>query len=114
MEIHLVDKSIARQQLREMGEGQFGGYVKAVVDISRAIMTVGGDFHADEEAFLLERGSSQVDLWGINLHFDLEPPDMVEFDSIINIRPRQSNPSRGVEDPGVRERIVEIVVALVQ
>ena len=60
MEIILVDKPILRRQLRETGEAQFGSYVKAVVD-------VGGDFHADEEAFLLERGSSQMDFWGINL-----------------------------------------------
>ena len=114
MEIILVDKPIGRRQLREMGEPQFGGYVKAVVDINREIMAVGGDFHADEEAFLLDRGSSQMDLWGINLHFDLQPPDMVEFDSVINIRPRQGNPSRGVEDSTRREKIVKIVGELVQ
>ena len=114
MEIILVDTPIGRRQLREMGEPQFGSYVKAVVDINRAIMAVGGDFHADEEAFLLDRGSSQMDLWGINLHFNLQPPDMVEFDSIINIRPRQGNSSRGVEDSTLREKIVKIVGELVQ
>ena len=77
-------------------------------------MAVGGDFHADEEAFLLERGSSLMNLWGINLYFDLAAPEMVEFDSVINIRPSQNNRSRGIEDPGVRARIVEIVVGLVQ
>lgn len=114
MEIILVDTPIGRRQLREMGEPQFGSYVKAVVDINRAIMAVGGDFHADEEAFLLDRGSSQMDLWGINLHFNLQPPDMVEFDSIINIRPRQGNSSRGVEDSTLRGKIVKIVGELVQ
>ena len=114
MEIIMVDDPIARQKLKEIGEPQFGSYVKAVVDVNRAIMAVGGDFHADEEAFLLERGSSQMNLWGINLHFDLQPPDMVEFDSIINIRPVQNNPSRDVVDPEVRDRIVEIVAGLVR
>jgi hypothetical protein len=114
MEIILVEKPIVRRQLKEIGEPQFGSYVKAVVDISKGIMAVGGDFHADEEAFLLERGSSQKDLWGINLHFDLPPTDMVEFDSIINIRPRQGNTSRGVEDSTLRGEIVRIVGELVQ
>ena len=90
MEIIMVDEPISRQQLKVIGELQFGSYVKAVVDVDRAIMAVGGDFHADEEAFLLERGSSQMNLWGINLHFDLQPPDIIEFDSIINIRPVQN------------------------
>lgn len=114
MEIFLVDRPTTRQQLKDIGEGRFGNYVKAVVDVSRRNMAVGGDFHADEEAFLLERGSNQMNLWGINLYFDLELPDMVEFDSVINIRPVQNNRSRGVEDTGVRARIVEIVTELVQ
>ena len=62
----------------------------------------------------MSAAQSQMDLWGINLHFDLQPPDMVEFDSIINIRPRQGNPSRGVEDSTLREKIVKIVGELVQ
>src|SRR5437899_12742787 len=93
MEILLVDTPISREQLKGIGEPQFGSYAKAVVDVNKAIMAVGGDFHADEEAFLLDLGSSQKDLWGINLHFDLQLPDMVEFDSIINLRPSQGNPS---------------------
>ena len=85
--------------MKEIGEPQFGSFVKAVVDISKGIMAVGGDFYADEEAFLLERGSSQKDLWGINLHFDLPPTDMVEFDSIINIRPRRAIHREGWKIP---------------
>jgi len=41
MEIVLVEKPITRQQLKEIGEPQFGSYVKAVVDVSRTIMAVG-------------------------------------------------------------------------
>jgi hypothetical protein len=114
MEILLVDAAISREQLKEIGEPQFGSYVKAVVDVNKAIMAVGGDFHADEEAFLLEQGSSQNDLWGINLHFDLQLPGMVEFDSIINLRPSQGNPSRDVVDAALRERIVQVVAGLVE
>ena len=33
----------------------------------------------------------------------------IEFDSIINIRPRQNNRSRYVEDAGIREQIMKIV-----
>ncbi len=114
MEILLVDTPISREQLKGIGEPQFGSYAKAVVDVNKAIMAVGGDFHADEEAFLLDLGSSQKDLWGINLHFDLQLPDMVEFDSIINLRPSQGNPSRGVVAAALRERIVQVVAGLVE
>ena len=46
MQIVLVDTPIARERLKEIGEPQFGSYVKAVVDIDQGIMAVGGDFHA--------------------------------------------------------------------
>jgi hypothetical protein len=39
---------------------------------------------------------------------------MLEFDSMINIRPRQNNRSRGVEDSEIRERIIGIVRKLVR
>jgi Protein of unknown function (DUF5674) len=39
--------------------------------------------------------------------------DWIEFDSMINLRPSQGNRSRGVDDPMVRRRIVEVVSRLV-
>jgi hypothetical protein len=80
---------------------------------SRRELVIGAELHADEEAFLLERDSRQEDLWGINLYTDRTKSAMVEFDSLINIRPRQKNRSRGVEDLNIRERIIGIVHDLV-
>lgn len=110
----LVTESISPQQLRDVGEDLFGDMVKAVVDIEKRIMAVGAELHADEEAFLLERDSHQENLWGINLYTSRTLPEMVEFDSLINIRPRQNNRSRGVEDLELRERIIAIVQELVR
>lgn len=110
----MVSEPISIQQLREVGEELFGDMVKAVVDVQKEVMAVGAELHADEEAFLLERNSRQEDLWGINLYTNSTMPEMVEFDSMINIRPRQNNRSRGVEDAALRERIIEIVRKLVQ
>jgi hypothetical protein len=109
----LVDTGITMGELRSMAEGRFGDLVKAVVDVRRGLMAVDADLHADEEAFLLERGSAQADLWGINLYPDLPAEDWIEFDSMINIRPSQGNRSRGVDDAGTRERIVAVVTAQV-
>lgn len=96
-----------------MAASMFGDMVKAVVDVSLETMAVDAELHSDEEAFLLERGSKQADLWGINLYSELQDEAFVEFDSMINLRPSQGNRSRGVEDSLVRERIVRIVRALV-
>ncbi|HKB66766.1 MAG TPA: DUF5674 family protein [Pyrinomonadaceae bacterium] len=110
----LIREPISAQQLREVGEELYGDMVKAVVDIEQGVMAVGAELHADEEAFLLAENSRQENLWGINLYTDRVIPGMIEFDSLINIRPRQNNRSRGVEDAEIRERIIEIVRKLVR
>ena len=101
---------ISVAELREMADRMYGGLVKADVDIVREIMVVDAELHADIEQFMLDNGSRQEDLWGINLYPEqFGSPDFIEFDSMINIRPRQGNRSRFVEDPGTRDKIIDIV-----
>jgi len=105
----VTDKTTV-EELRLMSEKMSEALVKGVVDIARRILVLDAGLHSDEELFLLDDGSDQADLWGINLWPDYFGTDeFVEFDSMINIRPLQSNRSRGVEDPDVRRLICEIV-----
>ena len=87
--------------------------VKAVVDLDRNVMAIGAELHSDEEAALLEDGSSQQALWGINLYPAEDGDGFVEFDSMINIRPSQGNRSRGVDSESIREHIRRVVRQLV-
>lgn len=112
--MEIVSEAISLSRLAELSETMFGGLVKAVVDIHRGVMAVGGDLHADEEALLISQGSDQADLWGINLYPDqFGASEFVEFESMTNIRPGRGNRSRGVDDPRVREAILTIVNGLV-
>ena len=111
--IQIVRQPISRDELRLRAESQFGDFLKAVVDVGRGLMAIGGELHADEEAVLLEDGARQADLWGINLHPDRPGEGLIEFDSMINVRPSQGNRSRGVEAAATRKRIQEIVGSLV-
>ena len=78
-------------------------------------MAIGGEMYADEEAALLGLGSSQTALWGVNLHTtQYGQSDWIEFDSMINIRPRQGNRSRGVDDLAAQQKIVTVVDRLVR
>jgi hypothetical protein len=108
----IIDSPISWRDIVLMAEAGFGELVKAVVDVERGIMAVDAELHSDEEALLLEHGSEQRYLWGINLYPGLEGEDRVEFDSMINIRPSQGNRCRGVDDPEVRARIVDVVDSL--
>ena len=92
----------------------FGNMVKAVVDIEKKIMVVDAELHADEEALLIEKGSKQTGLWGINIYPDLQGEARIEYDSMINIKPSQGNRNRGIGDPVVREKITAIVNNLVK
>jgi hypothetical protein len=112
--VKIVDGPISLAEINAMAEGRFGNLVKAVVDVERKIMAVDGELHADEEALLLENGSRQDNLWGINIYPELEGPDRIEFDSVINIRPSHGNRSRGVDDQRMREKIVEVVAELMK
>lgn len=112
--MNIIDSPISPGELKIMAAGRFGNLVKAVVDVEREIMAVDGELHADEEGLLLEHGSLQENLWGINIYPDLEGPERIEFDSVINIRPSRGNLSRGVDDPVLRERIVQAVTGLLK
>jgi hypothetical protein len=112
--MEIVTEGITLAALREMAGRKFGDMVKAVVDIERGVMAVDGELHADEEGLLLENGSKQANLWGINIYPEAAGDDWLEFDSLINLRPSQGNRSRGVDDPQIREKIRGIVSRLVR
>ncbi|MBI4436517.1 MAG: hypothetical protein HY590_03775 [Candidatus Omnitrophica bacterium] len=92
-----------------MAADRFGNLVKAVVDVDRELLAVDAELHSDLEALLLEDGSEQKSLWGINLYPEMQGDDFIEFDSMINMRPSQGNSSRGVENEEMRQRIILIV-----
>ena len=111
--MRIVRQKITRSELAAIAEPQFGDMVKAVVDLARNVMAIGGELHSDEESVLLDDGSRQEDLWGINLYHAEPGEAWLEFDSMINVRPRQGNLSRDVEDEALRAKIRELVASLV-
>lgn len=113
-DIVIVRERISVEELARLTERMDGALVKAVVDVRRGIMAVGARFHAELEAALLDDGSQQADVWGINLYpASYDRPEWLEFDSVINLRPRHGNRSRSVDDPRTSAEIASIVEKLV-
>ena len=110
--IVILRATVDRDGLR--GHALFDDLVKAVVDVERGVMAVGGDLHSDEEQVLLDDRSNQRDLWGVNLYLGRQTDDWIEFDSMVNLRPSQGNRSRGVDDPALRDKIRSVVLSLVR
>jgi hypothetical protein len=105
----IIRDTLKFEDLKQMAAQMFGDFVKAVVDVDRELIAVDAELHADLEAALLEDGSQQRSLWGINLYPEAQAGQFIEFDSMINMRPSQANKSRGVEDEAIRRKILAIV-----
>jgi hypothetical protein len=112
--MEIIKEKISIEKLKEIAKESFGDLVKAVVDVEKEIMVVGGELHSDEEALLLENGSKQKDLWGINLYPEREFDDWIEFYSIINLRPAMGNKSCDIDDIEIKRKIYKIVNKLVE
>ncbi len=105
----IIKDAFTRDELHAAAKALFGNMVKAVVDIDREIIAVDAELHSDLEALLLEDGSNQKNLWGINLYPEIPGDDFVEFDAMINLKPSQGNRSRGVEDVKIQKEIMAVV-----
>ena len=107
--MQILQQPISRAKLRTLAQNTFGDMIKCVADIRLDLLALDADLHADLEQMLLKNGSAQENLWGFNLWVEEAGEDFIEYDSLINIRSWQGNPSRDVLGPEVREKIRQIV-----
>ena len=84
---------------------QYETMIKIVVDIRRRILAGGGEMHSDCESVLLDNGSEQDDLWGANWYPDEQ---RIEFESLINIRPRLGNRNILIQDEDLRQKVESV------
>lgn len=104
--IYIIRDRATPEQIKDMLH-MLQTYIKLAVDIDRGILAGGGAMHADCEAVLLDDGSQQEFIWGADWNPSAQ---QVTFESLINIRPRQNNPSMEILDPKIRVQVVEITI----
>lgn len=109
MLMQILQQPIPKRELKRLAQNTFGEMIKCVADVHNGLLAIDAELHADLERLLLENGSVQEDLWGFNLYPDEEGEDFIEYDSLINIRSWQGNPSRDISNPETREAIEKIV-----
>lgn len=107
--MQILQKPISITELSSICEENFSDFVKCVADIHESKLAIDAELHSDLECLLLGDGSVQENLWGFNLYPEETGDDFIEYDSLINIRAWQGNPSREVVDPAVREAIKRVV-----
>ena len=113
MNIKVFNSKVSRGELVTLAKEGYVDMVKGVVDMRRRVLALGGELHADGEQILLDQGSKQEDLWGFNIYVDRPQENRLEYASMINIRPRQGNPHREVQDPKLRQQIKDIIDQMV-
>ena len=102
--IHLLKEKAFPAQIRDMLL-EYENMIKIVVDIRRRFLSGGGEMHADCESVLLEDGSEQDDLWGANWY---PSEQRIEFESLINIRPRLGNRNILIQDEELRMKVESV------
>ena len=105
----IVKQKLDPQETNRLFEDSGGTMLKIVVDIARGILSAGCELHIDCADELLQDGSQQKDLWGANIYQDKR----IDFVSLINIRPKDHNPSMQIEDEGIRKKVEHVIRALV-
>ncbi len=99
--IHILKEKATLAQIHEMLE-RYENMIKIIVDIRRRFLAGGGEMYADCESALLDDGSEQDDLWGANWY---PQEQRIEFESLINIRPRLGNRSILLQDENLRKQV---------
>lgn len=115
MEIKIIKQPISKIELAKIAQEGFGDLVKAAVDVEKKILAVGGELHMDELELLMEKeGSEPKNIWGINLYPTKVDDELIEFDSMVNLKPAFGNRSRGVDDVEIQKKVIEIVQKMIQ
>ena len=113
MNVQLVRSRIDHAALTKLAGENYGEMIKGVVDVTREIVALGGELHADAQAALLRDGSRPEDIWGFNIYVEKPRRQRMDYTSFINVRPSAGNRSMEVQDHVLRKRMRDIVDSLV-
>ncbi len=103
--IHVITDKATPEQIKEMAQ-YYELHIKVAVDLTTGILAGGGEWHADCEKVLLAQGSTQENVWGGGY---MPGTKMVDFYSLINIRPKQDNPDQDILSKEIRQQFEKVV-----
>lgn len=103
MAIVVVKNNLSSKDFEKARE-DYQSYIKLTIDLENEIVVLGGEYHADAERMLLEKGLKQEDIWGGG--FNLETKQF-ETSAIINLRAGK-NDSTEILDSQKKEKFLKI------
>lgn len=100
-----IEGKVRARDLKIAGE-DYGDYIKVVIDVETGEVVIGGEWHADAERLLVEKGSKQINIYGGGVNIRTK---QIETVALINIRPVHGNNSMEILDKEIRERFIKIL-----
>lgn len=101
----MIVEKLSKDDLQKARE-DYPEYLKITVDITRRVVLIGGEYHADAEKVLVEQyQSKKEDIWGGGYNLILKK---FETNAIVNLKPGV-NDSPEILDPVTRQNFLKIV-----
>lgn len=107
--IVVLDHKITIEEVRELAKFWYGTMIKGAVDIESSRVALGGEYHIEDSEILTSSGSKFEDIWGFNIRFEENPDGVLEFDSMVNIKPNFGNRSRNISNEEIIKKAKEII-----
>ena len=109
MNIKILDKKNSIDEIKKMADFWYGTMIKGTLDVELGRVALGGDYHIESLEMLTGSGSKFEDVWGFNIRFEENPNGILEFDSMVNIKPNFCNRSRNIGNEEVIKKATEII-----
>lgn len=104
-----MDHKINIEETKKIADFWYGTMVKGTVDIEKGRVALGGDYHIESSEILTNSGSKFEDVWGFNIRFEENPNGVLEFDSMVNIKPSLDNRSRSINNEDTKNKAKEVI-----
>lgn len=114
MEMKILTEKIGMKDVRSLTEQGYGTMIKGTVDVAQNKVALGGDYHIESCELLVKGGSKSEDVWGFNIRFEEDENGVLEFDSMVNIKPAQGNKSRDILDENITKKAEDIIKSWIE
>ena len=114
MNITILDHKINAEEVKKLANLWYGTMIKGTVDIKLERVALGGDYHIEDSELLTSTGSKFEDIWGFNIRFEENKDGILEFDSMVNIKPNFGNRSREVNNEEIIKKATRIIYKFIE
>lgn len=105
MAVVVITEDLIRNDVVKARE-DYSGYIKITVDVSKRLVAIGGEYHADAEEILVSQFQSRSeDVWGGGYNIKLRK---YETNAVLNIKP-SVNDSPEILDQKIRADFLSLV-----